>query len=87
VDFVTYGGSSFKGEVLKTSITGVSRYTRNDRFPLIVILRSKATKNLVPGKEHISVRRTRCFAPLSMTLRKKGLPALDSPFIVMVKKL
>jgi len=34
---------------------------------LLSFLRSGATKNLVLGKKHTSVRRTRCFASFSMT--------------------
>ena len=46
-----------------------AQFIRNDRFQDDVILRSGATKNLVLGKKNLSIRKTRCFTPLSMTSR------------------
>ena len=43
------------------------RFARNDTYSLYVILRSAATKNLVHGKQHPPVQRTRCFTSFSMT--------------------
>jgi hypothetical protein len=55
--------------VSKSYIIGISRFARNDRFQENVILRHEVPKNLVPGNENPSVRRTRCFTPFSMTSR------------------
>jgi hypothetical protein len=47
----------------------VEGLTRNDRSLANVILRSRATKNLVHCKKNPCVQRTRCFTSFSMTLR------------------
>ena len=50
------------------SASADGRISRNDSFLANVILRSAATKNLVPRKKRPYVRRTRCFTSFSMTL-------------------
>ncbi len=55
--------------VLASSKNEMLRFARNDRSLANVILRHVVPKNLVHGEQYSPVQRTRCFAPLSMTLR------------------
>ena len=57
---VDRGSAHSRDGTFTSNTQGISRSARNDRFLANVILRGRATKNLVHGKKNLSVRRPRC---------------------------